>query len=225
MYPLPAVLVGCSDPENESVRSALAENAVAVAAEFPTIDALFARWTSPPDAARRLVVAKVRSLDDVNQLGRMEGCFPGWPVLALVEGECDPDGLFQVSRAGAAQLVPFPFRREDFEAALDRLLVQFGLRATPCRVVAVSGVVEGCGATSVAVGLATELAAVGEVPCVLTELTFGLGRLAGLLNLTPTVTTRDLLHGPDEPNLGSVQAALVRAGDHLAVLSGQVGGL
>lgn len=225
MYPLPAVLVGCADPAHESVRSALADNAVTVAAEFATVGDLLAHWTCPPDATRRLLVVTLQSLDEVNEVARMEACFPGWPVLALVEGDCDTAGLFHVNRAGAAQLVPFPFQRPDFDAALDRLLLQFGLRATPCRVIAVSGVVEGCGATSVSVGLATELAAVGEVPCVLTELTFGLGRLAGLLNLTPTATTRDLLNGPDEPNLGSVQTALTRAGDHLSVLSGQVAAL
>lgn len=225
MYPLPAVLVNCADPAHEQVRSALADNAVTIAAEFATAGDLLARWTSPPDATRRLLVVTLRSLDEVKEVARMEACFPGWPLLALVEGDCDTAGLFHVNRAGAAQLVPFPFHREDFDAALDRLLIQFGLRATPCRVVAVSGVVEGCGATSVSIGLATELAAVGGVPCVLTEMTFGLGRLAGLLNLNPTATTRDLMNGPDEPNLGSVQAALTHAGDHLAVLSGQVAGL
>lgn len=222
MYPLPAVLVNCPATGQEQVRAALADNSVTVAAEFASCDDLLARWTSPPDVVRRLLVVRLSSLDDVRQLGRVDGCLPGWPVLALVEGECDTTGLFQASRAGAAQLVPLPFLREDFNAALDRLLVQFGLRSSPSRVVAVSGVSEGCGATSVAVGLAAELAAVGEVPCVLTELTFGLGRLAGLLDLRPTLTTRDLLHDPADPTAGSVAAALVRAGTHLSVLSGQV---
>ncbi len=225
MYPLPAVLVNCQPPWREPVRSALADNSVTVATEFATFDDLLAQWSAPPDAARRLLVTRVSSLDDVRQLARADACLPGWPVLALVEGECDTVGLFEVSRAGAAQLVQLPFRREDLGTALDRVLVQFGLRANKSRVVAVTGVSEGCGATSVAVGLATELAALGEVPCVLTELTLGLGRLAGLLDLRPVVTTRELLQDAVEPTPGSVAGALVRAGAHLSVLSGQVNAL
>ena len=221
MYPLPAVLVNFSEPNSESIHSAMVENAVTVVKEFPTIEALLAHWSSPPDATRRMLVVRLRSLEDVQQMGRVDTCLPGWPLLALVEGDYDAAGLLQVSRAGAAQILPLPFKRDDFDAALDRLLLQFGLRETPCRVIAVSGVVEGCGATSVSVSLAAELAAIGEVPCVLTEMSFGIGRLAVYLNLSPTVTTRELLAPPTEPNLGTVKAALVRTGNHLSVLAGQ----
>jgi len=123
MYPLPAVLVNCQPPWREPVRSALADNTVTVTNEFATFDELLAQWPAPPDATRRLLVTRVSSLDDVRQLARADACLPGWPVLALVEGEYDTVGLFEVSRAGAAQLVQLPFRREDLGTALDRLLV------------------------------------------------------------------------------------------------------
>lgn len=221
MYPLPAVLVNFSPPAIETLRSALGDNAVAIASEFASADAMLAKWSSPPDATRRMIVARLRSLEDVQKIERLETCFPGWPLLAIVEGDYDASGLFQVSRAGAAQILPFPFAKIDFSAALDRLLVQFGLRETPCRVIAVSGVVEGCGATTVAVNLAAELGVIGEVPCILTEMSFGIGRLASHLNLSPTSSTRDLLGSQAEPNAGTLQAALVRAGNHLSVLAGQ----
>ncbi|MCE9562858.1 MAG: hypothetical protein K8U57_12505 [Planctomycetes bacterium] len=221
MYPLPAVLVNFSESNGESIRSAMIENAVSIVKEFPTIEALLDHWSSPPDTTRRMLVVKLRSLEDVQQMGRLDTCFPGWPLLALVEGDYDAAGLLQVSRAGAAQILPTPFKKDDLGAALDRLLLQFGLRETPCRVIAMSGVVEGCGATSVAVSLAAELAAIGRVPCVLTEMSFGIGRLAVHLNLAPMVTTRELLAAPTELNLGTVKAALVQAGNHLSVLAGQ----
>jgi len=221
MYPLPAVLVNFSESNSESIHAAMVENAVSIVKEFPTIESLLDHWSSPPDTTRRMLVVKLHSLEDVQQMGRLDTCFPGWPLLAVVEGDYDAAGLLQVSRAGAAQILPMPFKKDDLDAALDRLLLQFGLRQTPCRVIAISGVVEGCGATSVAVSLAAELAAIGEVPCVLTEMSFGMGRLAVHLNLAPTVTTRELLAPPTEPNLGTVKAALVRAGNHLSVLAGQ----
>ncbi len=221
MYPLPAVLVNFSESKSELIHAAMVENGISIAKEFPTIESMLAHWSSPPDATRRMLVVKLRSLEDVQQMGRVDTCFPGWPLLALVEGDYDATGLLQVSRAGAAQILPMPFKNEDFEAALDRLLIQFGLRETPCRVIAISGVVEGCGATSVSVNLAAELAAIGEVPCVLTEMSFGIGRLAVHLNLSTAATTRELLAPPVEPNLGTVKAALVSAGNHLSVLAGQ----
>lgn len=221
MYPLPAVLVKCSDSALGAVRAALVENAVVIGREFASMDDLLAHWPSPPDATHRLLIVRLGSLADVKQLAHLESEFAGWPVLALVEGDCDTAGLFQISRAGASQILPLPFLREDFDKALDRLLLQFGLRESPCRVIAISGVTEGCGATSLAVSLAAELAAAGQVPCVLTELSLGIGRLASHLNLKPGVTTRDLLASPVEPTLGSVQAALVPAGAHLSVLAGQ----
>jgi MinD-like ATPase involved in chromosome partitioning or flagellar assembly len=221
MYPLPAVLVNFAAPVIEPMRAALGDNAVTITNEFPSAEAMLAKWSSPPDTKRRLMVVRLRSLEDVQKMERLETCFPGWPLLAIVEGDYDASGLFRVSRAGASQILPMPFEKADFDAALDRLLVQFGLRETPCKVIAVSGVVEGCGATTVAVNLAAELATIGEVPCILTEMSFGIGRLAAYLNLSPTVSTRDLLGSQTEPNAGTLQAALVRAGSHLSVLAGQ----
>jgi pilus assembly protein CpaE len=221
MYPLPAVIVNLTEPGIEPIRAALSDNAVQISSEFPTVDALLAKWSSPPDATRRMLVIRLRSLEDVQRMERLEACFPGWPLLALVEGDCDASGLFQVSRAGASQILPLPFQKTDFDTALDRLLIQFALRETPCRVIAISGVVEGCGATSLSVNLAAELAAISEVPCLLTEMSFGIGRLSTALNLTPTVTTRDLLASPNDLHLGAVKSALVRGGEHLSVLAGQ----
>lgn len=221
MYPLPAILVNQTDVTLEPLRRALVENAVSIVAEYPTVTALLQHWSSPPDTTKRMIVARLSSLDDVNWVARLETCFPGWPLLAVIEGEVDAAALYQVSRAGASQLLPFPFERQDIDAALDRLLLQYGLRESPGKVIAISGVVEGCGATSVAVNLAAELAAISHVPVILTEMSLGMGRLASLLNLTPTATTLDLLETTTEPNLGTVKTTLSRFNDHLLVLSGQ----
>ncbi|QJW95440.1 AAA family ATPase [Frigoriglobus tundricola] len=218
MYPLPAVLVNCPAPAVPELRAALAENSVAVAAEYPSTDDLLA---APPlrTEARQLFIVRVGSLNEADQVGRVDAAFPGSPVLALVEGDYDATALFRVSRSGAAQLIPLPFTRADFGSALDRLLIQFGMQKTPCRVIAVGGVAEGCGATTAALNLAAEVPALSGVPCVLAELTRGLGRLAGLLNLNPQFTTADVFGGTG-PNLVTVQSALTRVDDRLSALVG-----
>ncbi len=47
MYPLPAVMVNLSETSQEPLRSALLDNAVTVADEFPSVDALLAHWPRP----------------------------------------------------------------------------------------------------------------------------------------------------------------------------------
>lgn len=218
MYPLPAVLVNCPNQATPDLRAALAENSVAVAAEYSSTDELLA---VPSRAeSRQLIIVRVGSLNEADQVGRVDAAFPGSPVLALVEGDYDAAALFRVNRSGAAQLIPVPFTRADLVAALDRLLIQFGMQKTACRVIAVSGVTEGCGATTVALNLAAEIPALSGLPCVLTELTRGLGRLAGLLNITPQFTTADVLGSAAAPNLVTAQSALAHVNDRLSVLVG-----
>jgi len=221
MYPLPAVIVNNSETPLEPLRAALLDNAVALVGEHKSTDVMLSQWPSPPDATKRMLVVRLRSLEDVTQMSRLEACFPGWPLLAIVEGDVDASGLLQVSRAGAAQIVLYPFTRPDFDAALDRLLLQFGLRQSACKVVAISSVMEGSGATSLAINLAAELAAIGEVPVVLTELSMGIGRLASRLNLSPITTVRDLVSDTTEPNTDTVQASLVHVNKYLSVLAEQ----
>ncbi|VTR91332.1 Uncharacterized protein OS=Isosphaera pallida (strain ATCC 43644 / DSM 9630 / IS1B) GN=Isop_3714 PE=4 SV=1: AAA_31 [Gemmata massiliana] len=219
MYPLPAVLVNCPPTAVPDLRPGLAENAVTIAVEHPSADALLAQ---PPAqfGARHIFVVRVGSLDEAEQMGRVGAAFPGNPVLALVEGDYDPAALFHVNRRGAAQLVPVPFTRGDLGAALERVLVQFGVQKSQCRVIAVGGVVEGCGATTTAINLAAEFPALSGAPCVLTEFARGLGRLSGLLNLAPPLTTADVLTGPGAPDLVTVQSALAHVNDRFSVLVG-----
>lgn len=218
MYPLPAVLVNCPDSFGTELRAGLAENGVRINTEFPSVEKALA---SPPflrEAEKSLFVVRVRSLEETRAIGRLDSAFPGCPVLALIEGDYDAASLFRVNRAGAAQLLPVPLIRSDLGAALDRVLTQFALQQTASRVIAVGGVTEGVGATTLAIELATEIAALGAPLCVLTELPHGVGRLAGLLNIEPPTTTADILRQPGKATLPELQAALTPITDRMSVL-------
>ena len=141
-------------------------------------------------------------------------------MLALIEGDPDAASLFQVSRAGAAQIVQLPLQPEDLQTALSRILVQFGINQQPSRLLAVTGVAEGCGSTSLAVNLAYEIAETRQTPCVLAELTQAMGRLAVYLNITPSATTHDLLSGKSDLTTMDVRSAMTRFTDRLHVLAG-----
>jgi pilus assembly protein CpaE len=176
-------------------------------------------WHAPaPD--RRLILIRVQGLKQVAATAKLADAFPGWPIIALVDGSPDVTGLYAVSRAGAAQLLPYPPSVEDLALALDRVAVQFALRPNPSRLVVVTGAVPGCGATTLAMNLAAEFAGMFELQTALVELEPVLGRLPGYLNVAPTVSVRDLLARPDPPRVADLQAAFVPVGDRLRVLAG-----
>ncbi len=218
MYPLPAVLVNCGGPPGVPVRTALVEYGVTIEAEFPRVEDVFKRWPARPLGPPRLVVFRLQGAVHLAAAARLSGTFPGWPLMALVEGDCDASALYAVSRAGAAQLLPCPFAADDMTLALDRLPVQFSLHTSPSHVLAVVGAVAGVGVTTVGVALAAELVACGKT-VVLTEVGSGVGRLADYLDVTPEVTTHDLLAAA-LPTVATVQAALVAAAAGLRVLAG-----
>ena len=219
MYPIPAVLVNCIDTRSPDVRAVLANHAVTITDDFAAADDVQKKWPTPP-SDRRMFVVHIQGLKAVANTAKLADGFPGWPILALVNGSPDAAGLYQVSRAGAAQILPYPFEHDDLQQALDRIVTQFGLRSAPARVIAVSSAAPGSGATVLAVNIAAEASRTFEIPTVLTELEFGVGRLAGYLNLTPAISNREILVATDPPLVSAVQDALTPAGPRLQVLSG-----
>lgn len=219
MYPIPAVLIHCSDHTSSVVRAVLLDNAVAVTDSFKQVEDVLTRWPTPPPGHRMFLI-RIQGLRAVEMTRKLSDQFPGWPILALIDGDPDPAGLYQLSRAGAAQLVPFPFTTDDFQLALDRILCQFGLRAAPSRLVTVTGASPGAGATFLSVNLAAELADGYAVDTILTELEYGVGRLAGQLDLSPPLCTRDLLARPQPLTTAHVQTGLVTLSNQLRVLVG-----
>jgi len=223
MYPLTAILIDCESEACPELKHELLEQGVKVGAQFPDIGRTIAEL-QVTSLARRLFVIHLTSIDDCRQLERLNDVFAGEPIVALAP---DPSEalLLQAMRAGAAQVVALPLRSDDFKEALERIARQFGYPANASRVIAVTGVSEGCGATTIAINLAAEAAAEHRLPTLLAEMSLHMGRLAGHLDLTPGYTTYDLLTDIDRLDIEIVQQALVKAADNLQVLAGPYRGI
>jgi len=192
MYPLTAVLIGCDDLLFPELRPQLSEQGIKIEAEYPTVAKAVSDLTITP-GDRRFFFLHVPSAAECRHLERLNEAFLGRPIVALLDGMDDPALLVQAMRSGAAQVIPLPLRPDDFKRALDRIALQYGFPTSVSRVVAVTGVCEGVGATTLAINLAAELALRHQVPTLLAELSLRLGRLASCLDLDPRFTTHDLL--------------------------------
>ena len=118
-----------------------------------------------------------------------------------------------------------PLEVEDLRAALTRIARQFGYPATTSRVIAVTGVSEGCGATTLAINLAEEFASQHRLSTLLVELSLGMGRLGTYLDIDPRTTTQDLLGDVERLDLDAVRSALVKVDDCFHVLAGPFKGI
>ncbi|CAN5195638.1 hypothetical protein BH11PLA2_BH11PLA2_40920 [soil metagenome] len=219
MYPISAVLVNCGDGRPFNIRAALTELAVTIADEFARVDDLLMKWPTPPPD-RKVIVTRVQGLKQTTIVGKINDAFPGWPIVALLDGQPDAQGLYTLSRTGAAQLLPYPTTSDDLAKAMDRIAIQFALIMARSRVIVVTGAAPGCGATTVALNLAAECAGLFQLSTTLVEMELVLGRFAGLLDLYPPNTIRDILANPQLPTLASVEAALIPFGERLQVLAG-----
>lgn len=223
MYPLTAVLIGCDTESCPDLRHELLEHGVKIQAEYAdSLKAINEMNVAP--GKTHLFVIHIKELSDCRQVERLNDLFGGQPIVALLE-DSGEETLRQAMRSGAAQVVSLPLRVDDFKDALQRVARQFGYAANASRVIAVSGVSEGCGATTLAINLAAEVAAEHHLPALLVEMTLHLGRLASYLDLNPGYTTHDLLADIDRLDIEVVQQALVRVADNFQVLTGPYKGI
>jgi pilus assembly protein CpaE len=171
-----------------------------------------------PDADTLFVVG-LRGEEDLTGLRQLSDAFPSVPTLAVVAGPCTAETLYRVNRSGAAQMVPEHWQPDDFCEAIERLARQFGRAPARALVVAVVGVAEGCGATTLAVNLAWELRTRWNKRCVLAEPLAPVGRLAAWLGKeAPPAPATLFAGGPADP--AAVRRARTEVFDGLSVLPG-----
>lgn len=220
MYPLKVCLVGCGQKVIPELKRELNSLAVTVDAEWPDIRSAIAELTLTKSDTCLLIV-QPDSIDELRQLERLNEVHSGQPILALVDLTVhDPSMLLRAMRSGAAQVVRAPIQADDFKSAMRRIAVQFGSPPPKSKVIAVCGSTGGCGATTIAINLAAEIAEHQQQSCVLVEASVQFGRLADYLAVQPALTTSDLLNDLDRLDIELVRHALTKISDNFHVLVG-----
>ena len=218
MYCMNIVTIGCDSRVLADVRREALNNVATIEGEYidlpSAVHGLAASSETP-----RLFVVQVGSNAALLQLKRLSSTFVGRPIIALVDTDKDASMVVKAMRAGALQVALLPFERADFGAALDCIAIQFGMAPARAKTIAVAGASGGCGATTISVNLAYELACAKELKCILLELSLRMGVLASHLDVQPRFTTSDLLSDQfiDGDTLKQSLTSIV---DNLSILSG-----
>jgi pilus assembly protein CpaE len=245
MYPFSIVLIGCGDhllsqlqPELAAVDAHIEVGFISVES---AIEGLRVRAVQEHAAAyrgdwagargdgvggplggesRHLFIVALESPPDLGQLRRLSGAFVGHPIIAIFDAEDNPALPIAAMRAGASQVVLTPINAEDFRQALNCIALQSGFGTQHGAVIAIAGVTGGCGATTLAINLAYELAQQRRLRVILTELSLQVGKLPVYLDMTPAYTIHDLLRDTSRLDVYQVQGALTPVADRLSVLTG-----
>jgi pilus assembly protein CpaE len=220
MYPLKIITVNCGESLLTQIRQELNNYQTSVEIEFNSVNQAIEKW-SWNDSEPHLVLFQFRGLSDVHELQCLKRAFT-WPVIALVDTGRDQLAtlLILANRAGATQVVPVPLDAEDFRSALDTVGLEYGFGGSNAKIIAVSGVTGGCGATTIAINLATEIAHLYKRRTILVELALQKGMLATYLNVEPIYTLPDLLNANMKLDLSVVQQALIQITENFHIVSG-----
>lgn len=219
MYPLNALIIGCTDRVLSDLRPELTNLSVNVEGEFDDVRSCLAH-DLPHILGRRLLVVHPKSEAEITQVERLNESFVGQPILALVDPTNDPSLMMRAMRAGAAQVVRLPLQKEDFGAAIHRIAIQFGHPVSQTRTIMVLGASEGSGTTTISLNLASEIGRLRKALCILAEGATNFGRLASYFGIDPAVTIYDLLCDVDHLDVETIRRALTKVEDHLQVLTG-----
>jgi pilus assembly protein CpaE len=201
------------------VRRELTNLAIGVEGEYVDVRSCLAHvFTNPSD--KRLFVVHPSTTSEIAQLEWLNESVAGQPILALVDPADDPSMMVRAMRAGAAQVVRLPLQLDDLRAATHRIAVQFGHSTSKSRLIVVLGASEGCGSTTIALNLASELGRLRNAPCILGEGAVSFGRLANYLGIQPQLTMYDLVSDLDRLDIERMRQALTKVEDNLLVLVG-----
>jgi pilus assembly protein CpaE len=213
-----AILVNFPQNEHPAGWDALLAAGVDIEAVFPdarsAIDSI-----RLSQSEERLCVMRVTSAEQAQQLKLLSENFVGRPVMALVDANSSVELVFAANRAGAAQVLPLPLEGEDLKAALRSIKLHHTSPQPVAarRVIAVSGVTGGCGATAIAINLAYEIGHQLDLTCLLTEFST-LGMIATCLDVEGGRTTHDLLFNMGTVDVQMAEKALSQISDRLRVL-------
>jgi pilus assembly protein CpaE len=171
-----------------------------------------------------LVIVDLKNGHMPEWLGDLTHRLPQTAVMVCSENR-EPDFLIRVIQLGVREFVPMPLLRSDLEAALERVWTTRKRRsgapeASQGRILAVTGLKGGMGATSVAVNLAVTLAEKHPDRVVLVDLGRPFPDVGKFLDLAQESTLSDLTAQMDLLDAGFVKKTLSPHNARLSVLPG-----
>src|SRR5579871_4758980 len=193
------VLIGSDQDAFQHIRVNLARRSLAVHFEFADFHRALERL--PVDTPERtFFFFEIRKPADIKGLEKLSNAFTGCPIAAIFTAPHENKAVMDAMRAGAAQVIPFPMDRDDLDAAINRLLIQYGHYNTTIRTIAVCGIHGGTGGITIALNLAHVIASANEVDlrCLVAESVRSAGTIVSFLGLHPRYTAVDFLDAVDQ---------------------------
>jgi pilus assembly protein CpaE len=218
MPPFHAILVGLTDPLAAQLKQEFAARGVPVEQELPTAEAVVSSFAGELPTPR-LVVLHAPTREIAAAISCVRDHFPNWPIIAVLDRVDDSGVLLAVNRAGAEQIVSLPLNHADFGEALARIMSRFRPIGQAGQVLAVTGVIPGSGATTLAAALAGELASTYAIRTLLIEATLRMGVLALHLNVQPKLFLTDLLLESDKLDLDLFRKAVTPVAPRLDLVA------
>ena len=220
-YSLPVILVGIEPLQVSEVRSQLSHAGAEIESEFASPGPALECLRKTKERVRLLVLQLSEECDDL-AVDRLSKNLPGWPILAFMPEDGSLEDFQRVYRAGARQVVQLPLDCEDFHRALNQIAFQLDRGASGRQVLAVAGVTGGCGATTLAINIAYEIAQRYQRKVVLAELTLQVGAFASMLDIQPNITLPYLLREIERVDDFLIEKALIPYEERLRLLTGAV---
>ncbi len=184
--------------------------------------------TEPRDEVARLFAATrpeviLVDIDDpqagIPSLEALQAALPETRLLALSE-KTDPNLIMEAVRAGAREFLPMPIQKLRLSQAIDRHVAEKQRKLetrSEGKIYCLTAAKEGSGATSIAINIASVLAAVPGNRVALIELGTRLGDAALYLNLTPPFKTAEAFAAGSRLDSVLLDSCMTRA-DGLSVL-------
>ncbi len=219
MQSMKAILVGCNQASRLQASRVLEACSVTVSAHFPdprsAVDGV--RLTQ---GEQLLCLMHVPTEEQLPQIQYLRDTFLGRPVVPLVDEHIESELLFAISTVAGGPILRLPLEAEEVKLALRCIKAAHSalLPISARRVFAVSGVSGGCGATTIAVNLAYEIASQFGLSCILLDLARG-GIASVCLNVEAKYSIADLVVDMRSADPQMVEKMLVPITDRLRLFA------
>jgi pilus assembly protein CpaE len=156
----------------------------------------------------------------IELLHRLHERSPAPAILPLSQIR-DPDTILRVMRAGAREFLTWPFEVSELMSAFERLVhtAEDGLsKRIASRVITVTSASGGCGATTIAIHLATALAGQSDKSVALVDFDMIGGTLDACLDIVPERTILEVAQAADRLDFTLLKRSLVKHESGLFIL-------